>query len=433
LEADADLNSESEDGKKKSAIHLAAGMGYADCTLELIARGIDCLAVDSEGMTPYQLAVHMQTDKAFKNERGSVSQDEWATIAQSLSQAVAMLERLLAKQEFAEEGIQKLQAAVRGSMSRKVMNSVLTNKEYPFLISVDCANGLYINGATGKASANPICVVTVHDGNNDMQLYTFKTNTVRGEANPKWNATFLCPGARTDCTLTFTLFDSVKSGGRKDFLGQAVYRLKGVGAMAVGKHTLVLENMADEFKPRHEANMEFLPFNDSTLPLDKCPCFGATLEMEIVQLNSATSACALLKHNVEKGGFEDRWVVLAGQQLEVYERKGMAKPSQTIKLQPKRRKMSMAKGFKTHEVEQVEFKSQVLLSEDELIDVKEQVLQVIDQEGIKWYFKDESPRTTALWQWKIEMALAEDPANSQLRALDDTRRCVHIFKTVSSP
>jgi hypothetical protein len=310
-------------------------MGYVDVTLELIARGTDCLAVDCESLTPYQLAVHMQTDKAFKNERGSVSDEDWTKIAGALSSATALLERQMAKNEFAEEGIQKLQALARGSMSRKMMNSVLTNKEYPFLITVECASGLYINGASGKAAANPLCVVTVNDGGNDMQIYTFKTNTVRGEANPKWNATFLCPGARSDCTITFTIFDSVKSGGTKDFLGQAVYRLKGVGAMAVGKHTLILENISDSFKPKAEATFEQLPYNDATLPLDKCPCYGATLEMELVMLNSATSCCALMGHMVEGSGFVDRWVVLAGQQLEVYERKGVGKPLQTIKLQPK--------------------------------------------------------------------------------------------------
>jgi len=86
--------------------------------------------------------------------------------------------------------------------------------------------------------------------------------------------------------------------------------------------------------------------------------------------------------------------------------------------------MSMAKGHKTHDVDQVEFTNQVLVGEEQLVEVKTQVLQVIDQEGIKWYFKDDSPRTTALWQWKIEMALSEENAGLQteLRSLTETRR-----------
>ena len=134
---------QSEDGKAKTAVHIAAGMGYADVTKELIVRGADCVAKDCDGLSPYELAVHMQTDQAFKNARGPVTLDEWGQIADALTQATFAYEKQLALEEFAEDGIQKLQAAVRGSISRKAVGEVMQNKEYPFLVVVDCANGLY--------------------------------------------------------------------------------------------------------------------------------------------------------------------------------------------------------------------------------------------------------------------------------------------------
>ena len=135
--------------------------------------------------------------------------------------------------------------------------------------------------------------------------------------------------------MTFTVFDSVKSGGQKDFLGQTVWRLDGIGARAIGKHTLALENMSETFQPKHEETLEPLQFVDNTLQMDKCPCYGATLDIELVKLNTATSCCDLMKHDEEASGFVDRWCVLAAQQIEVYEKKGMSKPMRSIKLQPK--------------------------------------------------------------------------------------------------
>jgi hypothetical protein len=176
LDADADVFS--TDGKKKTAIHLSAGMGHSAATQELIARGIDTLAVDSEGLTPYELALHMQTDKDFKNQNGYVSDEDWAQIRYELTIANAALEQLDAVHGFAEDGIQKLQAAVRGKRVRKSMNAIAQSKLYPFTIHVERANGLY-TGASGKAAANPLCVVTVNDGESEMQLFTFKTNTIR--------------------------------------------------------------------------------------------------------------------------------------------------------------------------------------------------------------------------------------------------------------
>ena len=94
----------------------------------------------------------------------------------------------------------------------------------------------------------------------------------------------------------------------------------------------------------------------------------------------------------------------------------------------RRRKKSMSKNLKTHEVEIVEFSNQVPNEFGELTEVKEKVLQVIDQEGNKWYFKHESLRNSALWQWKVDMALEEDAADERMKALSDTRRWVQCSR-----
>ena len=87
----------------------------------------------------------------------------------------------------------------------------------------------------------------------------------------------------------------------------------------------------------------------------------------------------------------------------------------------------MSKKTKTHEVDMVTFSKATTSKAGQEVEVEERVLQVIDQEGNKFYFKNESVRNLELWKWKVEMALDEQEPD-RVAALPETRRWVLVAK-----
>ena len=134
-----------------------------------------------------------------------------------------------------------MQALFRGKKSRRSLAQLVSQVQYPFVVKVIGASGIHYGDGSVPS---PLAVLTVHDGNThakNMQLFLFRTPTVRQATSPEWNAAFLVPGAMANCSICLTLFDS-KGTTRKAFLGQAVLRLDDSNILRDGgSFTLPLE------------------------------------------------------------------------------------------------------------------------------------------------------------------------------------------------
>jgi hypothetical protein len=100
-------------------------LGHTEAVILLLEAGTYCLSKDEDGQTARDLALQMSTDVTFTNQNGPVEKGVWQKIITVLSKAAFALEAQQAREEFASDGIQAVQALFRGKVStNKKCNAV---------------------------------------------------------------------------------------------------------------------------------------------------------------------------------------------------------------------------------------------------------------------------------------------------------------------